>query len=392
MNICLLSSEYPPGPHGGEGTFTQLFARALQKSGHQVRVAGVYPVDYPAPDYAEDEGVQIWRLREHRYRGGWIVSRWELFRLIKKWIAEKSVDIVEAPDFRGWFAGWPKLSVPLVQRAHGSYSYFAHEMGVTVAPSLFRLEHWSYRRADSWVSVSQYTGDITTQLFKLKAGPRAIMYNPIVAPATVPPFSSRTRHKVVFTGTLTPKKGVISLIRAWPQVIQNVPQAELHLYGKDGRAPNGGMMIEYLSSLLPEAVLSSVNFHGHVTRDTIFEALSSARVTVLPSFSEAFALAPLEAMAHGCPTIYTSLGSGPESISDGTDGLLVDPNYPHQIAEAIVKVLEDESLAAKLSDAGRLRATTDFSLEKLLPLNEKFYRDLIHSFNGNGQGKFPLSV
>ena len=58
----------------------------------------------------------------------------------------------------------------------------------------------------------------------------------------------------------------------------------------------------------------------------LVEEFQRARVIVLPSYAEGFSLTPLHAMAAGCPTVYTSRGSGPEVIEDGRDGLLIDPD------------------------------------------------------------------
>ena len=104
-------------------------------------------------------------------------------------------------------------------------------------------------------------------------------------------------NEVVFTGTLTAKKGVISLIEGWPAVQARVPRSELHIFGKDGTSPEGTSMKAYLRNRLPQAVRSSVHFHDHVSRTRIAAALATARVAVFPSFAEGFAWAPLEAMA-----------------------------------------------------------------------------------------------
>lgn len=86
----------------------------------------------------------------------------------------------------------------------------------------------------------------------------------------------------------------------------------------------------------------SIHFHGHVERAELVAALQRAGLDVFPSSAEAFALAPLEAMAYGCPTIYSQRGSGPELIENGRDGLLIEPDQPHEIAGAIVRVLTDD--------------------------------------------------
>ena len=168
MKICFVCGEYPPGPHGGVGTMTRVLARALVRSGHEVRVVGVYPPDYAALDFEDDLGVRVWRLRESAIRGGWLLARYELYRTVAEWARRGEVDLVEGPDSRGWFAGWPPLPVPVVQRSNGSYSYFAHELGRAIDQTTFRLERWSYRRASAWAAVSHYTAAITARLFRLR--------------------------------------------------------------------------------------------------------------------------------------------------------------------------------------------------------------------------------
>ena len=75
MKICFVCSEYPPGSHGGIGTFTQTLSRALVKKGHYVRVVGIYSHNYSAPNYEVDNGVQVLRIRQPSFRFGWVVAR-----------------------------------------------------------------------------------------------------------------------------------------------------------------------------------------------------------------------------------------------------------------------------------------------------------------------------
>ena len=86
MRLCVLCSEYPPGPHGGIGTRYRILCRHLVAAGHEVRVVGAYPRDYPAPDYEEDEGVRVWRLREGAGRFGWVGAWRRQYRRVRAWI------------------------------------------------------------------------------------------------------------------------------------------------------------------------------------------------------------------------------------------------------------------------------------------------------------------
>ncbi len=364
---------------------TQVLARALVQAGHQVRVVGVYPRDYPAPDYEDDQGVRVWRLRKPAHRLSWVPARHKLFRTIARWSRRGEIDLVEVPDWEGLAAGWPRLPVPVIARVHGAMSYFASEMGQPVRRAPFWLERASLRRAEFWCSVSRYTAVKTQRLFGLRSGPRAILYNPVDVPTDLC-VTARPSRQVIFTGTLAVKKGIVSLAQAWPRVLELCKDAELHIYGKDGRTEEGPSMQAFIRSQHNGRVGKSIHFHGHVDRAELFTVLQSARLAVFPSYAEAFALAPLEAMAYGCPTIYSQRGSGPELIENGRDGLLIEPDHPHEIAEAVARVLTDDSLARRLGEAGRERVIKNFSAQVLLAQNEAFYQACLSDFQQNPSG------
>lgn len=371
MRVVFVCDEYPPGPHGGIGTMVRTIARGLVAEGHEVRVVGSYPRDYPAPDHEVDEGVQVWRQRVPRGPLGWVRARVALRARVARWCHEGTADVVEVTDWAGPAAGWPRLPVPVVARLNGSATFFAAELDRRVKTTTRLLELLSLRRADYWASTSRYTAERTRALFDLPGEADAVLPNAVVVPppSTVP----RSRHKVVFSGTLTHKKGVRSLIEAWPQVLASVPGAELHLYGKDGRNESGGSMREELLSRLTAAAAEHVVFHGHVPSHELLGALAEARAAVFPSYAEAFAHAPLEAMAAGCPTIYTRRGSGPELMTSEVDGLLVDPDDRGAIAAAIVRLLTDDELAARLGEAGRATVAERFSAQWLVRATAQFY-------------------
>jgi glycosyltransferase involved in cell wall biosynthesis len=381
MKICLVCSEYPPTLHGGIGVVNQVLARALVQRGHEVRVIGTYAEE----GYADDAGVHVWRLRAAKRRFGWIADRRALHQTIAQWSRAGEIDLVEVSDWGGAAAFWPRLPVPVVARVHGSATYYAAEMNRPVAWMTGMLERRSMQRADFWCSVSQYAAVQTQKIFGLRDGAHAVLYNPVTLPADVQRVQT-TGRRVVFTGTLVPKKGVLSLIKAWPAVRAACPEAELHLLGKDGRTEAGNSMQSFLRSQLDASAAPSVVFHGHVGRETVLQQLLEARVAVFPSYSEAFALAPIEAMGCGCPTIYSRRSSGPELIRDGQDGLLIDPDRPEEIAQAIVRILTDEEQAATLSAGGARRVRERFTLELSVTENEEFYERCVARFHGRGVG------
>jgi glycosyltransferase involved in cell wall biosynthesis len=106
--------------------------------------------------------------------------------------------------------------------------------------------------------------------------------------------------------------------------------------------------------------------------------LSIADVFVLLSvWEEAFAFTLLEAMASSCPVVATRIGAIPESILDGVTGILVPPQDTKTTAEAILKLLKDETLRRRMGIAGRERVERHFSLERWIGETIRIYEKAI---------------
>lgn len=82
---------------------------------------------------------------------------------------------------------------------------------------------------------------------------------------------------------------------------------------------------------------------------------------VLPSLVESFGLPVVEAMAAGLPVVASRIGGMPEVLVEGKTGLLVEPDSPASLAQALLRVLNDPALAEAMGRAGRIRAEELFS-------------------------------
>ena len=111
--------------------------------------------------------------------------------------------------------------------------------------------------------------------------------------------------------------------------------------------------------------------------DDIPSFLGSLDVAVVPSRSEGLSNALLEYMAAGRPIVATTVGGNVELIEDGIHGLLVPPNDPQAVADAIDRLLRDPGLAARLGAAARDRATQEYSMEAMTAKHEAFYMGLV---------------
>lgn len=379
LRIAFLCNEYPPGAHGGIGTYTRNLSRWLVRAGHEVRIFGCYKGIGPGDEIEDDQGVQVFRMPNPQGPCNWIRLRWRLFQRAKQWSDRGEIDLIEIPDWQGWGAAWPRLSVPVLIRLHGSATYFNLEAGNPTDCMTKWLESNSLKRADACASVSSYTASRTADAFKFTPALSKTLYNS-VALKNNHPISARSRNDIVFSGTLTKKKGVTSLIQAWNRVVGTFPDARLHLYGKDGFiCPEQSMQV-FLSGLLSDSTRPTAIFHGHQANETLLGSLAKARAAVFPSYAEAFALAPLEAMACGCPTIYTERGSGRELMQDGVHGLLIDPDNIDQLADALMRLLSDDGLAGRLGNAGWTTIKERFCPAIVVPENEQFFRLCIERF------------
>ncbi len=143
------------------------------------------------------------------------------------------------------------------------------------------------------------------------------------------------RKSVLFVGRLVKRKGVSDLIEAMALVTSEVPGARLTVVG-DG--PERKLLGEQVSKLGLE---QSVSFRGTLLGKELQEEYEKCNVFVLPSktvpedtASEGLGLALIEAAIHGKPLVGTFHGGIPEVISDGVNGLLVNPGEPKELAES----------------------------------------------------------
>jgi glycosyltransferase involved in cell wall biosynthesis len=92
--------------------------------------------------------------------------------------------------------------------------------------------------------------------------------------------------------------------------------------------------------------------------------MSACDAVVVPSLKEGFGLAAIEAMALGRPVVATSVGGLTEIVSENQTGFLVPPNNPQALANALIDLLRDKSLADQMGHAGRERMVENFDLRK----------------------------
>jgi glycosyltransferase involved in cell wall biosynthesis len=97
-----------------------------------------------------------------------------------------------------------------------------------------------------------------------------------------------------------------------------------------------------------------------------YKYLKAFDIFVLPSVKEGFPWTIIEAMAAEIPVITTRVGAIPEIIESAKNGLLIEPRHSEQIAEAIIKLFNDENLRKKIAENGRKTVIDKFSLDRMI--------------------------
>lgn len=168
------------------------------------------------------------------------------------------------------------------------------------------------------------------------------------------PESLGSEPVVLFAGRAFARKGGDLMLEAFRRVRERMPEARLIVMGPDA-LPGGAP---------PPA---GVELLGYVDKDTeagraaLFDAYARSRVFCLPTRFEAFGIVYLEAMHYELPCIGPRLWAVPEIIEDGVTGLLVPPEDPAALAEALLALLGDPSRARAMGRAGKARLLERFT-------------------------------
>ncbi|MCJ7595749.1 MAG: glycosyltransferase family 4 protein, partial [Desulfobacterales bacterium] len=164
-------------------------------------------------------------------------------------------------------------------------------------------------------------------------------------------------------------KGHVTLIEAFKEIKREIKQARLVIVG-------GGYLYDRLVSLVHRSGLDdSVLFTGF--QADVSEIIGTFDVAVLPSFFEGMGRVLLEAMAMEKPVVASRVGGIPDLVEHGVNGLLVRPGEVGELREAILKILKDGILAAKMAKKGREKITGQFSADMMVQSIDRVYRELM---------------
>ncbi|HYT81857.1 MAG TPA: N-acetyl-alpha-D-glucosaminyl L-malate synthase BshA [Gemmatimonadales bacterium] len=242
-------------------------------------------------------------------------------------------------------------------------------------PSYFTLTKFSIEQSDAVTAVSAYLRDETYRAFgcascDIRVIPNFIStadYHPATDGAGRRALAPESHRILIHVSNFRPVKRIMDVIRIFAGVRKTVP-ATLVLVGDGPERDPAEQEVDRLG------LKKNVRFLGKV--DNVADVLRGGDLFLLPSATESFGLAALEAMACGVPVVASAAGGLPEVVVDGETGFLAPAGDVERMTERALAVLTDPAELQRLKRNAAARALA-FAAEDVVPRYERLYEDVL---------------
>ncbi len=198
-------------------------------------------------------------------------------------------------------------------------------------------EMYAIKKSRLIICLSNYVAQALRALYHVESSKIRIIPNGIDTDDFLP--DENKQPYFLFVGRQTAHKGLESLLRAFAMIASRIPQYKLVIVGE---RLEGGIS-PYLVSLAAKlGIKDRILFTGHIAKPALVELYSKAYGVVLPSLQEAFGSVLLEAMASKTPVIASAVGGIMDVVRDGENGVLVPPNSPEDLANAMYSLVAEK--------------------------------------------------
>lgn len=240
----------------------------------------------------------------------------------------------------------------------------------------YAIDRFAGRFVDYYIAVSEANGRYLVEEKRLPARKVKVIQNGCSldrfdperhAPAGMRESLNIGIHDPILLvlGRLEPQKGHRILLQAMPEVCRQAPHTKLICAG------DGALRDELASQTAALGLQEAVRFVGF--QPNVPDWLALADLVVLPSFYEGLPLVAIESLAAGRSMVATAVDGTPEVVVDGRTGLTVPPGDPARLAEAIVRLLLDDSLRSTMERAGAAWVRERFTQQRQLRETQELY-------------------
>ena len=355
VRIVMVTADWPP-IEGGISTVAYQTGHALAELGHELTVVAPY-----SPQMQECGAAQPFRVIRFRgYRIGWL----RLFPMLAfSWRHVRRAELVLAMNIaNGGVIAW--LSRLFGGAQYVTFAYAYEFLRFRRVPFVRMILRSVYRRSATVIAISQFAADA---LAAFRVPPEHICVAHPGAPRPLPVSDDAINSindrfvlgdgpVVLAVGRFIARKGHETVVRAWPRVLAVHPNAVLVLTGRGPRLPYASR------TALELGVRDSMRLTGYLSDADVAALYRRCSVFALPTGAvgegdvEGYGLVFTEANAYGKPVVAGRSGGTVEAVVDGETGLLVEPDDPEAVTDAILKLLDNPDVAAAMGEAGRRRA------------------------------------
>jgi glycosyltransferase involved in cell wall biosynthesis len=291
------------------------------------------------------------------------------FRALSRVLKTGNYDIVHTHEYKS------TVLVPLFRRRRGFKTVAtAHGYNCTSFRELFYygLERFCFKFADAVIAPSNDMVEILKRKGVCSERLHQIP-NGIETEGQERPVRNHRKSQIhlLYLGRLSKEKDPMILLEAMETLRRRGYDCGLILAGDGPERKN------LQKKISERGLTNTVKILGYVK--DIIPVLNEADILVNPSRTECMPNSILEAMWSGLPVVATAVGGVGEMIRDSVDGLLCPPGDPAALANAVVRLIEDPSLARRMADSAYQRVMGQFTFEKHMASTLALYSKLLSS-------------
>jgi glycosyltransferase involved in cell wall biosynthesis/pimeloyl-ACP methyl ester carboxylesterase len=305
---------------------------------------------------------------------------------LKKIFKEENIDVIHiiipTPSAIAAIRAAEYLGLKIVAHSHTQpENIFLHLPKISLVKSLnlyfYKYLSWVYRQTDFIIYPSLFAKKMFDRLNK--GIPSAVISNGVdtqkfkkVDPKVF--FEKfnlpKTTENILFVGRLHPEKSVDTLIRSIPAIIKNYQNIHIYIVGF------GHLEMELRRLVKNLGVSDLVSFFGRIDESDLIMAYNACDIFVLPSLAELEGMVTLEAMACGKPLVIADAENSASKYFVEGNGLLFKPEAPDDLADQILKLLEDKNLRERMGEASLTKSRQYDIQECVAKLENTYYQVL----------------
>jgi glycosyltransferase involved in cell wall biosynthesis len=353
--------------------------RATPGSHHTTVVFATQDHRYP-PEGVDYELLWAWDLSPYLL-GERLLNPLSVYNRVRNLMSTRNIDILHGMADEAlllpWLAGQTRGG--LVMSAHHPYypklvlgDSLKHPRSKLLHQSTLYFQRYAFLKARRVLAVSEYGKRNLVSNMGVPEEKIEVVYN------GAPPECFAVRHEppvgcftITLIGRLEPQKGVDTLLQALPIALKGNQRIEVLIVGDSHLRP------QYEQQAENSQAASCIRFTGWLPHQQVRDILSRTNILVLPSRWENFPLTLLEAMAVGVPVLTTPVGGIPELVTDGESGLLVPPENPRLLGEALRYAMDNPARMASMAMRAREKVEANFHWEKVVEQYCAVYESLL---------------